>query len=85
MGKDKKPATAAQVIVMNARHEMVRMAQTDAQGRYTIRELPPGDYRLAATSDPDLTDPDTLDRLATTGEKITLARSAKETRPLELR
>ena len=85
MGKDQKPATAAQVIVMNARHEMVRMAQTDAQGRYTIRELPPGDYRLAATSDPDLTDPDTLDRLATTGEKITLARSAKETRPLELR
>ena len=45
----------------------------------------PGDYRLAATSDPDLSDPDMLDRLATAAEKITLARSAKETRQLELR
>ena len=85
IGKDQKPATAVQVIVLNARHEMVRTSQTDAQGHYSIRELPPGDYRLAATADPDLSDPDTLDRLATSAEKITLARSAKETRQLELR
>lgn len=85
VGKDQKPAIAAQVIVLNARHETVRIGQTDAQGHYRIRELPPGDYRLATTADPDLSDPDTLDRLATTAEKITLARSAKETRQLELR
>ena len=85
MGKDQKPAIAAQVIVLNARHETVRMGQTDAQGHYSIRELPPGDYRVAATADADFSDPDTLDRLATTGEKITLARSAKETRQLEIR
>ena len=85
IGKDQKPATAAQVIILNGRHEMVRTGQTDAQGHYSIRELPPGDYRLAATADPDLSDPDTLDRLATSAEKITLARSAKETRQLEMR
>ena len=85
MGKDQKPAIAAQVIVLNARNEIVRMGQTDAQGHYIIRELAPGDYRVAVTADADFSDPDTLDRLATTGEKITLVRSAKETRQLELR
>lgn len=68
MGKDQKPAIAVQVIVLNARHEMALTGQTDAQGHYSIRELPPGDYRLA-----------------TGAEKITLARSANETRQLEIR
>ena len=71
MGKDQKPAIAVQVIVLNARHEMARTGQTDAQGHYSIRsirELPPGDYRLA-----------------TGAEKITLAHSANETRQLEIR
>ena len=35
------------MIVLNARHEMALTGQTDAQGHYSIRELPPGDYRLA--------------------------------------
>ncbi len=85
MGKDQKPAVGVQVILLKATGETARTGTTDAQGRYTIGEIPPGDYRLTPISEGEINDPDIMDKLATTAEKITLARSAKETRKLELK
>ena len=59
--------------------------QTDASGRYSIRNLPPGDY-LVATSD-DLEpyewfDPAVLERLTPDATRITMGED--ETKSLDL-
>jgi uncharacterized protein (DUF2141 family) len=54
----------------------------DAQGRYTIRNLPAGDYFVAATDDIDHNqwfDADTLQHLATRAARITLGDYEKKT------
>ena len=78
------PAPRLQVLLINAQME-VRAARADAQGQYSFKEITPGDYRLIATATSDFSDPDTLTRLANQAQKITLPRSARETRQLELR
>jgi len=80
-----RPAVNAQVLVLNARNETVRSAFTDALGHYSVTELAPGDYRVLALSSQELNDPDTVDRLAPNAVKVTLARSARESRDLEVR
>lgn len=82
--KDQKAATAMQVVVFNSRNQMVRNTLTDAQGRYNLTELPPGEYKVAADLI-DLYDPDAVDRLAAAGQKVTLTSAARETRNLEVR
>ena len=84
LDKDQKPVARAYVLLINARQQAYS-AQTDPQGQYTIKEVAPGDYHLIATTTANYYDPDELDRLTRQAEKITLARSGKESRQLELR
>ncbi len=84
LDKKERPASDVQVIVVDARGEIVRGAGTLIDGQYRITELPPGTYRLFPVVDADISDPHTLDRLAAAGLKITLAKSAHETRNLEV-
>ena len=79
-----KPAVSTPVLLVNAKNEMARTANTDAQGNYRLTEIPPGDYRVFATVQ-DTSDPDALERLSANAEKVTLARSARETKALEVR
>ena len=65
MGKDQKPAIAAQVIILNARHEMVRTGQTDAQGHYTIR-----DCRRVPTASPPPPTPTSATRTRSTASLL---------------
>ena len=84
LDKKERPASDVQVILVNTRGEIVRGASTLIDGQYRITELPPGTYRLFPVVDADISDPHTLDRLSAAGLKITLTKSAKETRNLEV-
>lgn len=79
-----EPVPNVQVMAVSGR-DVVAETRSDATGRYTLRELPPGDYRLVTTTNPDLADPDTIDRLAASAERVSLAKSARETRQIDLR
>jgi hypothetical protein len=85
MGKDKKPAVGAQVMVLNSKLEPVSQAITLAEGRYRVAEIPPGDYRLVAVAATEASDLDLIEQLASSSDKIVLTPSARETRQLELR
>ena len=71
------------VAIFNARNELVRHLPADTQGAYRFTELPPGEYRVA-TQNGDLSDPDVLDHLAESAEKVSLAPNAHETRALQV-
>ncbi len=58
-----------------------------ADGRFTARGLPPGDYLIALALDPEpgqTTDPSFLQRLAASAVPITLAESGKKTQDLQV-
>jgi hypothetical protein len=60
----------------------------DAQGRYVIRNLPPGDYRLIAIADLDQGewfDPSVLERLLPTAMAVTLTTGEKKAHDLTVR
>jgi hypothetical protein len=60
----------------------------DAQGRYTIRNLPPGDYRLAAVLDLDQGewfDPSVLERLSAGALPFTFTGTEKKTVDLTIK
>jgi hypothetical protein len=60
----------------------VAAVRTDAAGRYSIRNLPPGDYIVIASSDLEQNewpDPSVLERLAPAGRRITIDESAIST------
>lgn len=60
----------------------------DKDGRYSIRNLPPGDYRVVATSDLEeweWFDPDVLDRLSATAARVTIAGVEKQSLDLTVR
>ncbi len=84
LGKDQKPAVQVYVLLINDRQQ-TSSTQTDVQGRYTLKEITPGDYRLVATTIASYYDPDVLDQLTQQAMQVTLARSGKESRQLELR
>jgi hypothetical protein len=85
-GKDQKPSANVQVIAVDGRNEVARTSLTDAQGHYRLPDLPPGDYRLVTLAPgEDINDLETIDRLAANGEKVSLAKAARESRQLEIR
>lgn len=56
--------------------------QPDREGRYTIRNLPPGDYLVAATDDVEPNewyDPSVLERLARSASRITIGEYEMKT------
>jgi hypothetical protein len=62
--------------------------RTDRDGRYAIRNLPPGDYRVIAAADLEQNewfDPPVLDRLAPTATPIAIAGVEKRTVDLTVR
>ena len=66
----------------------IAAVQPDREGRYSIRNLPPGDYRILATSDlepGEWFDPPTLERLLTAAGSITVTGVEKTTRDLVIR
>jgi len=57
-------------------------------GRYTVQNLPPGDYRLVASADLELNewfDPEVLERLVQTGTPVTIEGPVAKTLHLQLR
>ena len=66
----------------------VAAVRSDPQGRYSIRNLPPGTYRVVATSDLEQNEwfePATLDRLMPGGETVTIAAPERYLRDLVVR
>jgi hypothetical protein len=62
--------------------------RSDAQGRYSIRNLPPGDYRIAAAADlgqGEWFDPAVLERLLPIAAAITITGVEKRTQDLVVR
>jgi protocatechuate 3,4-dioxygenase beta subunit len=89
------PAADAYVVVFPAdrgewfyNSRRIAGVRTGSDGRYTIRNLPPGDYRIAATSELDQGewfDPAVLERLLPIGERLTIAGPDRVSRDLAIR
>ena len=65
----------------------VAAVRPDRSGRYTIRNLPPGDYRVVVTRDleqGEWFDPSVLDRLLPTATPVTIVGAEKLTVDLKL-
>lgn len=82
---NQQPASDVQVIVVNAAGETVTGTYSLIDGAYRISELPPGAYRIFAVADADISDPATLERLAGSAHRFTLAPTKRETLDLELK
>ena len=66
----------------------IHVAQPAADGRYAIRGLPPGEYRLAAVDAPEpgqANDPAFLSQLASTATAITLGPGERRTQDLRVK
>jgi hypothetical protein len=90
--QDGKPAPSAFVLVVPepARAEtgfLVRNSTTDANGRFRLASLAPGEYRVYALDQPyyvAASEPEALKPLESKSRKVTLAESANETVELTL-
>lgn len=79
------PAEAALWVPQSRR---IHIAQPDAQGRYTFKGLPAGDYRLAAVIPPEAGqqfDPEFLAQAAQGSTTLTLAGGEQKTQDLRVR
>jgi hypothetical protein len=66
----------------------IHFSQPGADGRYTFRGLPPGEYRLAALADPEpgrLADPEFLAQLVSAGIVIQLGDGEKRAQDVRVR
>jgi uncharacterized protein (DUF2141 family) len=66
----------------------IAAVRSDPQGRYSFRNLPPGSYRVVATTDLEQNEwfePATLDRLTPAAETVTIAGPEKSLRDLVVR
>src|SRR5262249_32903036 len=84
LDKGERPISDVLVMAVNDQGETIRSAISLIDGAYRLTELPPGAYRIFPVVDADVSDPDTLDRLTAAGKKVTLGKSARETRNLEV-
>jgi hypothetical protein len=69
----------------NARR--IRSARPGTDGKYSVTQLPPGEYRMAAVTDmspSDLYDPAFLEQLVGTSFKITVGLGEKKTQDLKI-
>ena len=87
------PLAAQTVLVFSAdqsawffNSRRIAPVRTDAEGRYVVRNLPPGEYRIAVTTaleQGEWFDPDILARLP--GTTVTVAGVEKQTRDLVIK
>jgi len=64
-----------------------KMANSDAQGHFTIKGIAPGDYKLFAwnqSNDPDYEDPEFLKPYENQGEAVTIRENSHESIQLKL-
>ena len=87
-----EPVTGATVVLIpekesrRSRYEFVKSATTDQNGRFTVKNLDPGDYRAYAWEDIEMgswLDPDVIKPVESKAKKITLRERGKES--LDLR
>src|SRR5262249_13619370 len=86
VGADLKPVSGVQAVLvperLQNRLDLYRTAVTNQDGRFTIRGLPPGDYRLLAWEDIEpfaYFDPEVLRQYEALGKAIRIQESSKET------
>jgi hypothetical protein len=86
-----EPVTGAMVVLLpenKARRQQmqfVKTGTTDQFGRFTLKNLDPGDYRMFALEDAEFwswMDPELIARVESKGKKITLRESSQETADL---
>jgi hypothetical protein len=85
LDKEERPVPDIVVMAVNERGETARASWTLIDGAYKITELAPGTYRVFAVIDADISDPETFDRLSAAGKKVTVGKSGRESRNLEVR
>ena len=93
-GDNGAPLTAGTVLVFSADPErwfesswFVRAVRPDQQGRYEVKGLPPGEYLAVAldyVQDRMWNDPEYLESLRRSAEKVTLGDGESQTLALEL-
>jgi hypothetical protein len=69
------------------RVELFRQSETDQDGRFEIKTVPPGKYKLFAWDDVEVGlwhDPDFLERYETRGENVTVQANRQETAELHV-
>src|SRR6185436_718387 len=65
----------------------IASARTGTDGRWILKDLPPGDYLIAALIDldpDDLLDPSVLDTLAPSAVKVSLADGEQKTQDMRI-
>jgi hypothetical protein len=84
--KDQKPQRAIQAVLipdrLRDRRDLYRTANTDQNGHFMIRTIPPGDYKLFAWEDLEpfaYNDPDVIRRSEELGFAVKVAESSKQT------
>jgi hypothetical protein len=88
----KQTATSAAVVLApegrrREQKSFFKMANTDAQGHFTIKGIAPGDYKLfawAQLDDPDNQDPEFLKPYENQGEAVTIRENSRESVQLKL-
>jgi hypothetical protein len=82
--RDQKPMRGVQAVLIpqrdRTRRDLYRTAVTDQNGRYTIRNVPPGDYKLFAWEDLEpfsYNDPDFLRKYEEQGTPLNVDPSSK--------
>lgn len=83
-----EPSSGATVVLIpekesrRSRQEFVKVASTDQHGRFTVKNLDPGDYRIYAWEDIEhgsWMDPDVINPVESKGKKLTLKERGNET------
>jgi hypothetical protein len=78
---------AADKALWTSKSRRIAMARPGTTGEYSVRNLPPGDYFVAAVTDATENqwfDPAFLDTLIATATRITLAEGEKKTHNLRI-
>jgi len=81
-----KPVIGIQAILiperLRERHDLYKIAVSGVDGRFTVRGIPPGEYRLFAWEDLEpfsYFDPEVLKTYEQQGKRVRIAESGKET------
>jgi Carboxypeptidase regulatory-like domain len=89
VNQEQKPVLGSTVVLWpvakGARAALYKTATTDAQGRYTITSVAPGEYRLAAFEFLETgaaQDPEFLQAFESKAEKLSLQEKSRETKAL---